>query len=114
MECTIEERDGITVLSPRGDLDADAAADFRERVDALLDAGKHYFVVDLSEVDFVDSSGLASLVRLYKHVRIGEGDVRLAAVPKEIGQVLELTRLNRVFDIFPTVGEASATMKRSD
>jgi anti-anti-sigma regulatory factor len=45
-------------------------------------------------------------------VRIGEGDVRLASVPSNVIQLLELTRLTRVFDIFPTPEEAAASIRQ--
>ena len=77
----------------------------------MLGAGRKYFVVDLGEVSFVDSAGLGALVRLYKRVRIGEGDVRLARVSPNVMQILELTRLNRVFDIFASPQEAAASIK---
>src|SRR4029453_6442595 len=99
MECVVEERGSVALVSPRGDLDTTGVGAFQERLDDLLRGGTHYFVIDLSGVGFVDSAGLAALVWLYKHVRIGEGDVRLAAVPAPVMKVLDLTRLSAVFDI---------------
>lgn len=114
MDDMIDERESVVIVSPRGDLDAEAIGAFQARIDDLLRAGTQYFVIDLSGVRFLDSSGLAALVRLYKRVRIGEGDVRLAAVPPAVMPVLELTRLSQVFDIFPTASEAAATIKQQD
>jgi anti-sigma B factor antagonist len=111
MDCVVEERGIVAVVSPRGDLDAASVGAFQERVDELLRGGTHNFVIDLGGVGFVDSAGLAALVRLYKHVRIGEGDVRLAAVPPTVMQIFDLTRLSRVFDIFPTAAEAAASIE---
>ena len=71
-------------------------------------------MVDLQHVRFVDSAGLAALVRLYKHVRIGEGDVRLARVLPAVQRVLDLTRLDRVFAIYPTAEEAAASFGLAD
>ncbi len=110
MDCVVEEREGVTIVAPRGDIDAASAGAFQDRIDELLRGGAHYFVVDLGGVGFVDSAGLAALVRLYKRVRIGEGDVRLASVPAPVLEILDLTRLNRVFDIFPTAAEAARSI----
>jgi anti-sigma B factor antagonist len=114
MDCAIREHDGVTVVSPRGDIDAESTSAFQAQLDERLQAGAQYFVIDLAGVRFVDSAGLATLVRLYRRVRIGEGDVRLAQVPPTVMSVLELTRLNRVFDIFPTVAAAAATIKQPE
>jgi anti-sigma B factor antagonist len=114
MDWSAEERDGVTVVGLRGEFDADAAPGFQAQVDALLREGAQYFVVDLGGVSFIDSAGLAALVRLYKHVRLGEGDVGLASVPPSVLKILELTRLSRVFEIFPTTAEAAAALRRHE
>ncbi len=108
----IEEREGVVLVLPQGNLYAETVDDFQALVDELLRAGRQYFVVDLGSVSFIDSAGLGALVRLYKRVRLGEGDVRLARVPPSVMQILELTRLSRVFDIFPTSEEAAASIKQ--
>jgi anti-sigma B factor antagonist len=114
MECVIEERDGVIVVSPRGDLDAGTTGGFQAQIDGCLRAGGQYYVIDLGGVAFVDSTGLAALVGLFRRLRIGEGDVRLAQVPPAIMRILELTHLSRVFDIFPTAAEAVASIRPSD
>ena len=112
MDCMIEEHEGVMIISPHGDLDAETIDGFQTRLDELLSDGAHYFVIDLGDVRFLDSTGLAALVRLYKRVRLGEGDVRLAHVPPPVMAILELTRLSRVFDIFPTASAAAASIKQ--
>ena len=111
MENLVEERGDAVVISPQGDLHRETVEGFQMLADELLGAGRQYFVVDLGEASFVDSAGLGALVRLYKRVRIGEGDVRLARVSPNVMQILELTRLNRVFDIFASPQEAAASIK---
>ncbi len=110
MDYLIEEREGVTVVTPPDALAAETVGDFQARVDDLVRAGARYFVIDLGRVTFVDGSGLAALVQLYKRVRIGEGDVRLAAVAPALMKIFELTRLSRVFQIFPTVPAAATSL----
>ncbi len=107
MELVTEERDTLAIIAPRGDIDASTAADLQAELDRLLGNAVRYFVLDLAGVGFIDSAGLATLVRLYKRVRIGEGDVRLAAVPSQVMEVLTLTRLDRVFETSATAAEAA-------
>ena len=71
--------------------------------------GRQRFVIDLAGVPFMDSSGLATLVQTFKRVRIGEGDVRIAALQDEVLRVFQLVRLDRVFDLYPDAEVAVAS-----
>ena len=57
-------------------------------------------VIDLDEVDFIDSSGLGSLVSCLRLVNKENGDIRLSSLQDQIRALVELTRLHRVFQIF--------------
>jgi|SRR3954452_13612360 len=114
MDCMIAERDGVAVVTPTGDLDGQTSRAFQTLLDPLVSRGTCYFVLDLQHVSFVDSAGLAALVRLYKHVRIGEGDVRLAGVLPAVQRILDLTRLSRVFAIYSTAEEAAASFGQAN
>jgi anti-sigma B factor antagonist len=67
--------------------------------------------VDLRALDFFDKSGISALVNLFKRVRIGEGGVNLCNIKPEIMKLFELTRLNRVFDIYDSRPEAVASFE---
>lgn len=63
-------------------------------------------VVNLAAVNFVDSTALASLVQGMKHCRQAGGDLRLCGLQQPVRIIFELTRLDRAFEIFGTIGEA--------
>jgi anti-sigma B factor antagonist len=65
-------------------------------------------VLDLADVEFVDSSGLGLLVRLALRQRLSQRDMKLCAIPSRIDQVLTLTRLKSVFESYPSRPEAVA------
>jgi len=90
----------VTVVAVSGDIDATTVADLHAVFNDLVDRGAQNYVIDLSRVTFMDSSGLAALAKLYKQVRIGHGDVRLCSLPPEMRRIIELTRFDRVFAIF--------------
>ena len=69
-------------------------------------------VLDLGEVDFVDSSGLGLLVRLAMRLRMSQGDLKLCTVPPRIDQVLTITKLKSVFDTHGSQDEAVAAFSR--
>jgi anti-sigma B factor antagonist len=73
-----------------------------------LDSDLTQVVLDLSEVTFMDSSGLGTLVRLTSSLRARGGDLRLCSVPEVVSKVLKLTNLNRLFEMHPTEVDAVA------
>ena len=107
LQVDIDTRDGGTVVIPRGRLTMVSAKSFRETVTAEIDrGGSEIVVVDLSQTEFVDSSGLGALVACLKTARQAGGDLRLAAPSEQVTMVLGLTNLDRVLRPRPSVDEA--------
>ncbi len=101
MHIQVERNGTVVIVIVAGEVDAETAPQLRDQFDDLLTRKEQNFVIDLSQVSFMDSSGLASLVQLFKRVRIGHGDVRLCGLQPEVSRIFELTRLHRVFETFP-------------
>lgn len=76
------------------------SAEIRGDILRLVEAGQKYLILDLSRVDFVDSSGLSILVSALKAVQPLGGDVLLLKPTDNVRALIELTRLHQVFDIF--------------
>lgn len=112
MNITIyEEQQGLVVVAPLERLDAFVAQDFRERVGEYLDTGVSNFVIDLSDTPFLDSAGMAVLVSVMKRCRQAGGDVSLVWPKHEpVKRILQLTRFDRVFDVYETRKEAVDAM----
>ena len=109
MEIDTVTTSGTTVVKPAGDrLDILVAAEFRTRLLELIDGGQHRLIVDLGDVNFIDSSGLGALVSALKTLKLlkGDGDVRLAKVQPPVVSLLEIIRLHRVFSSYPSVEQA--------
>jgi anti-sigma B factor antagonist len=109
VELSVQRSNDVALLTVVGDVDAGTVDDLRRTIDELLANGEHRFVVDLTGVPFMDSSGLATLVQLFKRVRIGEGDVRLAGLQPDVQHIFKLVRLTRVFDVYDTADAAVAS-----
>jgi anti-sigma B factor antagonist len=92
-----------------GDIDVVRAGPLRQRLTELIDAGRTDLIVDLTEVVFMDSSGLGVLVGALKATRKREGRLELV-VPRGTvtGRVLRLSGLDRVFVTHETVEAALA------
>jgi anti-sigma B factor antagonist len=90
-------------------IDAFIAADFRGQMGVFINEGQELIVLDLTEVDFVDSSGLGAIVASLKMLG-GKGDLVIAGASDKVMSLFKLTRMDRVFQIFATRDEAVAKL----
>jgi len=89
-----------------GRLDANNTQPLKESLEQLIDGGTSYLVVDLAQVPFIDSAGLAALVSALKATRRVGGNVLLSGVQPQARTVFSLTMLDQVFAIHPNVEAA--------
>lgn len=108
MQLAIRTEGDATVVAVSGPIEAAAAPELRRRLDDLVGAGSRVFVLDLADVPFMDSAGIATLVALFKRVRLAHGDVRLAALQPRVERLVRLLRLERVLPVFPDADSAAA------
>jgi anti-sigma B factor antagonist len=109
MNTSTETRDGWKLLSLKEErLDALNSGELRDKILGLLEAGGQRLIVDLAGVSFIDSSGLGALLSGYKNANLRSGAFVLAGLQPRVQSMFELTRLHRVFEIFPTVEDALA------
>ena len=105
----VEARPGRgAVLAVNGRVNALNVAALKARIKALVEEGRTEIVCDLSEVSFLDSSGLSALVSGLKTTRERGGYLRLAGLTRQVASIFQLTMLDRVFELFPTVEAALA------
>jgi anti-sigma B factor antagonist len=83
----------------------------REIVRELLDKGNKKIVLDLDEVQYVDSSGIGELVKTHTTVRNQGGQLRLINLNKRVNDLLQMTRLSAVFDIERDEASAVASLR---
>lgn len=86
-------------ISDLRELNASNANHFRDQVRAALVNGERHIEIDLSQTAFVDSCGLGALIALHKTACDRHGTLRLLNPCPGVEQILELTRLHRVFEI---------------
>lgn len=106
MSIVTEMRGAVAVVAIKGkSLDASNAGAFKEALKPVL-ATQKQIVLDLGEVEFVDSSGLGAMLSALRQANTLGGDVKLAKLQRPARVVVELTRMHRVFEIFESVDEA--------
>jgi len=106
MELMCEHIGGITVVTlTGGQLDASTAGEFKNSMTPIL-AEYSQLVLDLSHLEFVDSSGLGAFLSCLRHVQAKGGDLKLCRVAKPVRALFELVRMHKIFQIFDTQEEA--------
>ena len=107
MILNIEDKGAVVLIEIKEErLDAHNSSDLKAQMLNLFEEGKNDLVVDLSEVRFVDSSGLGALVSGFKNASARNGNLKLSGLQPQVRSMFELTRLHRVFEIFPGNEEA--------
>lgn len=101
----VEERHGWQVLAVSGELDVATTPRVRNEIVRLVADGATRLVLDLSRVDFIDSFGLGVLVGALKRVRTHGGEMRVVITEPRVLAVVELTGLDRVLDLAPSVDD---------
>lgn len=107
MELINYEKKGISILEPNGKImgGPDATA-LHEKLHDLIEMGKNKVVIDLSKVEWMNSTGLGILISGVTTLRNGSGELKLVKVNSKIKSLLEITKLNSVFEIFDSVENA--------
>lgn len=103
----INEENNIEVLSLEGELiDKNQSALLIKQVDELLENGKNRFVIDLSGLKYMNSSGLNVLIQLLTKTRNKGGESIICHVSKKVNELLIITKLNTLFKVVDTKEDA--------
>jgi anti-sigma B factor antagonist len=95
-----------TVVAVTGELDVYTAPVLEESLGDLVDDGKSDLVVDLSDVSFMDSTGLGLLIKALKWTREHDGSLRIVANTEKVLKVFRVTGLDGVLSLHPSRAEA--------
>ena len=109
---TIKEKitDNVAVLSLKGDLVSEIdTAKFKEKIQSLAADKMLRVVVDMSGLDYVNSSGLGTMISALTTMRNAGGDLRMARLGERVENLFVITKLVKVFDTFETVDRAVAS-----
>jgi anti-sigma B factor antagonist len=103
--------DGVGVVHVSDALTAVTVDAFREQIQSWQDAERDIvnYIIDLKEVDFMDSAGLGALIATLKKVGERGGDMKIANLQKKPRMVFEITRAHKVFEIYDSVHDALKT-----
>ena len=107
MRIKIENQNNIMVLVLDGDMMGGPDATLlSEKIHELIDKGQKRIVIDMSKVDRMNSSGLGILIGGLTTVRANGGEMRLTHMTSKVKELITITKLNSVFDIFDSEKDA--------
>jgi anti-sigma B factor antagonist len=113
-ETTSSELDGVRVVAVRGELDLSTAPDLEGPLEAALDGGEAPILIDLSECEFIDSTGIAMIVRAWQQLDGDEqraGQLVIANRNDQVQRVLEISGLNLTIPIHPSRDAGLAALR---
>jgi anti-sigma B factor antagonist len=112
LKITTREQDGITIVMCNGRIIfGEEASELREKIKSLL-AQKKKIVLNLGGVSYIDSGGLGILVSLYTSARAGGGNIKLANLTQRVGDLLQITKLLTVFEVYEGEQKAVDSFKQ--
>jgi anti-sigma B factor antagonist len=112
MELEHRTENGVLVVCPVDTrLDAHSVAEFKTRMAEFVAAGHRRLVLNISEIEFIDSSGLGAIVSILRQLG-GNGVLAICGARDTVLTMFKLTRLDKVFEMFADEGEAVAALSR--
>lgn len=108
MELSLASRDRppYRIIEVGGEIDVYTAPSLREAVVEAVEAGYVQLIIDVENVDFLDSTGLGVLVGALKRVRSEEGSLDIVCTHTRLLKIFEITGLDKVFGLYSSVDDA--------
>jgi anti-sigma B factor antagonist len=101
IEIQQREREGINVLDLNGRLTVGGeVSTFRERLQKLIDSARTNIILNLKDVDYIDSTGLGALVMSYTSLQRAGGKIKLLNLSRRGIELLVMTKLTTIFEVF--------------
>ena len=106
LDIQVEQMGDSAVISVRGEVDLYSSPALRQEIKKQVKKKPDVLVVELSRVEYMDSSGVATLVEGLKNIGKKGGRLKLAGLTDPVRQVFKFAHLDKVFDIYPDLDKA--------
>jgi anti-anti-sigma factor len=106
MEINEERKTDMVILGLTGKLDATTAKTFEDKILAEIDSGDRRFVIDLSQLDYVSSSGLRIFLLAAKRLHSAGGKIVLCSLKEHVRQVFDLAGFSSLLSVYGSRDEA--------
>jgi anti-sigma B factor antagonist len=106
MQEKIKMAGDVTVCSLIGEININTSPDLRKVFDELITKKATRVILDLKDVSYIDSSGLATLIEMLRRMKKYEGKLRLCNLSDKVRSLFEITKLTKLFEMFNNEEEA--------
>jgi anti-sigma B factor antagonist len=106
LQIDIETHGTVTVITPLGDIDLSKSSQLRNAIHPILEETPSKIIVDLSHVPYMDSSGVATLIEGLQLSKQANINFCLCALTQGVSSIIELARLDQIFEIVDSKEEA--------
>lgn len=114
MKISTRQVDGVTILDLSGRITlGEGSVQLRDAVRDLLSKGQKEILLNLADVNYIDSSGIGELVSAFTTVRNQGGELKLLKLTKKVHDLLQITKLYTVFDVKDDEAQAIGSFKKS-
>ncbi len=101
-----QDSDGKNIVRISGDIDAYHSPKLKEKMEELIKSDSKILILEFSEVPYIDSAGLGTLVSVLRETRNYQKELKIVGLRKNIKRIFEMTRLDNIFEIYDTIEEA--------
>jgi anti-sigma B factor antagonist len=112
MKLSTNTQNGVLIIELKGKImGGPESSEFHDKLKQAIAEGQRKVVIDLGEVEWMNSSGLGLLISGFTTIRNAGGEMKLSRATDKIESLLVITKLNSVFDNLPTTAAAVASFK---
>jgi anti-sigma B factor antagonist len=113
LEVETRESQGLPVIDVGGEIDVYTVPMFKKAISEAIDRGHRHLLIDLADVTYMDSSGFGTLLGATKRLRPYGGSLSLIGCNEVITRMLKITRLDTIFAMYETEGQATEAVKQT-
>jgi len=106
MQLRTDEKDGVSVCYVDGEINLNTAPQMKKEFEKVVAAKSKKVIINFDKVSYIDSSGLATVVEIFKKLRAYGGTLKLVNLSPKIKNLFEITKLEKLFDILEDEEEA--------
>jgi len=106
MEINLRKENNVLIVTLKGRLDAVTAPDFDKKLESLLSEGEKALIINFSELEYISSAGLRSILASAKQLKANDGRMLLAELKGPVKEVFEISGFYSIFKIFGSEADA--------